>query len=419
MIHQVVASDKNDRALRQLLELQVSLLTFAASVDQTLVETTFEKSTLKPHLFSHFTSRYGRQDAEKVAQWVVQKGSLTAPLKTFANYDKASKEKIVQDIEFDISLLFSPRAEKLKFVLPNSLTEWHQSIKVFLLEFYELLGTPYTNFNGFPSFIFSDALGSVTFDRWKLIENFVSENRVLNLCAICDVSVFKTQVGERIIADIEHFFPKSRYPHLATHPRNLIPICKYCNSIASDKDILEFCSVGGITELLLPYQQTVKGLERLAYVEIQKQSVREKPPLVIQLKEARGERAATLIENFEKTYKVIDRWNNDFETIDSHVFRRIQQFFLPDVFSGNSLDSVEFVMSKLRQLVSLTSLDNLARDPYGFATTWFLHYHLTELAEKREESPIYKGLHSWAKDKDKISVRLKEHFDELTTRVVS
>lgn len=34
-----------------------------------------------------------------------------------------------------------------------------------------------------------------------------------------------------VIADIEHIFPKSKFPQLALHPDNLVPCCKECNEV--------------------------------------------------------------------------------------------------------------------------------------------------------------------------------------------
>lgn len=43
-----------------------------------------------------------------------------------------------------------------------------------------------------------------------------------------------------VIADIEHIFPKSKFPQLALHPNNLIPCCKECNeSIKKDQFFAE------------------------------------------------------------------------------------------------------------------------------------------------------------------------------------
>lgn len=39
--------------------------------------------------------------------------------------------------------------------------------------------------------------------------------------------------------DLDHFFPKEKYPYLAINFYNLIPICKWCNYIKNNDDVLD------------------------------------------------------------------------------------------------------------------------------------------------------------------------------------
>ena len=56
------------------------------------------------------------------------------------------------------------------------------------------------------------------------------------MCVMCDAVAFRLAKSTPVAAEtidyytsIEHYFPKSIYPHLAIHPFNLIPICSAVN----------------------------------------------------------------------------------------------------------------------------------------------------------------------------------------------
>lgn len=60
------------------------------------------------------------------------------------------------------------------------------------------------------------------FDRDTFVQEFLQENNNLSVCPFCD--------GDLGSAQVDHFFPKAKFPFLACHPLNLVPICSTCNS---------------------------------------------------------------------------------------------------------------------------------------------------------------------------------------------
>lgn len=53
------------------------------------------------------------------------------------------------------------------------------------------------------------------------------------ICPFCDL----TKDPESRSFEIDHYFPKSRFPLVSIHERNLIPICKSCNNIHYGKGV--------------------------------------------------------------------------------------------------------------------------------------------------------------------------------------
>ena len=60
------------------------------------------------------------------------------------------------------------------------------------------------------------------------------------LCPLC---------GQRVVATLDHYLPKSRYAALAVNPANLIPACSDCNKAKSD----------AVADTLHPYYDNIEN----------------------------------------------------------------------------------------------------------------------------------------------------------------
>lgn len=73
------------------------------------------------------------------------------------------------------------------------------------------------------------SLGLPRLTREVFHENFRRDNGNPSTCPYCDLDTMNSQ-GTRIV---EHFLPKSKFPLLAVHQRNLFSACQGCNSSAA------------------------------------------------------------------------------------------------------------------------------------------------------------------------------------------
>jgi len=90
--------------------------------------------------------------------------------------------------------------------------------------------------NGYPIVVMGDGQ---PFSRGNYLVLWEERNGTLNVCPACDGK--KPDIGRKKhrLSDLDHFLPKSVYPLLALHPRNLVPICIECNQrIKGDTDPL-------------------------------------------------------------------------------------------------------------------------------------------------------------------------------------
>ncbi len=413
MIHQVKPPTTAVAKLKEIVALQLLLLDHA--IEQSVVDV----NSIADHLAeTHSTA------AESVAEWIAQKGKWLAALNQFAAHtDQEAKRALVAGIWADIQLLYTPTPQRLQVTIPKEAPVWQVGVRNFCLHFFELWRTE-TKEPGFPSQLFPKDTDTLSFTRWDYLEEFRLANDGLYLCAICDIAAYRTAVGDRAFASIEHFFPKSYYPHLAIHPYNLVPICPFCNSIAGDKDVMEFCDEAlGISEILLPYSQWHGGFTQQAFIEIQSRPPSPETdrkaihPLKIKFRPAKHYQSERALHIFNEIYGIEARWNKEFDQIGEHVFRRIQQFLLGDVHMGNSLTDYRFLLDKLKALMALTERQDLGKDPYGFATVWLLNYFIDRLEHDRENALIYLELKQWAEVQREDWRVLTEYADEIRTRV--
>lgn len=414
MIHQVRESPDDVARLRELVELQLQLLTLAVT----------QPSVDFAGLERHLAAVRGGNDS-KTADWVCRHRSLVSKLNVFAAHpDTDEKRKLVDQMRADVDLLFTPAPQRLQVAfscLPPPPTDWKCAAGDFCRHFYTIWGQDGRN-PGFPDYMFVRAsIAGKSYSRWDFIDGFLKANDALYLCAICDATAFRTQVDSRAHTSIEHFFPKSIYPHLAIHPYNLIPICTHCNSIKSDDDFMHLCSATlGIQELLLPYQSQQPGLSQMAYVEVSARTVQVagSHPLEIKFKSASAYTdSASLIDHFKTLYGVENRWNNQLDQIEGQVFRRMQQFLMGDVQMGNDLSDVEFVQERLELLMALTSKENLGKDPFGMATVWMLKYQVDTLRQHGKNALIHRNLVQWAAEHRETWRTLRDHAEEIYRRV--
>ena len=417
MIHQVKPSPIDVAKLRSMVELQLFVL------ESAIYRTTVSKASIEEYLEQH-----QHINASKAAKWIVDKPiKFLKPLNDFAAHsDFAAKQEFVKNVRADVNLLFEPTTKRLLVSMVNA-PAWQKAAGDFCYSFYEFWDySPNENTEkGFPKILFTNKFDNKeVYSRWDFLDGFKRANQDLYLCVICDAAAYQTKEDNQIFASIEHFFPKSIYPHLAIHPYNLIPICPFCNSKAGSEDVMSFCRQElGVKELLLPYSQSQLGFSLQAYVDIQWRDEglsegEETPhPLKICLKPASGHDIQSVIDNFNKTYKIEKRWNADLDMIGEHTFRRIQQFLLADVQMGNDLSDWQFVKDRLDVLMALTSRHNLGKDPYAFVTMWMLKYFVDTINKQQTRANVYQELKLWATNQLKHWQELKKYALEIHQRV--
>lgn len=470
MLYEVTLPDETQEILGELINAQISILKLALEISssgQPDWKKNFEKlfkEKLKAH--SDYCNHY-----QGVAKWLYDKPTLfrKEPTKTspigllfgfLEGHQGASpncndlyqeKQWLLRAMRRDIDCLFSGNAESLevyldaKNVLPERLQiaqyfiaqqpagnsdkrpDWLKAFVNYLLYFYEDMGGK----TGIQHNIFHHR--AENYSRQDFLIAYRSANHGLVVCPMCDNAAFLTiSSKDHHHADIEHYFPKDIYPHLAIHPYNLIPVCKLCNqAIKRDIDPLAPDQEGGsrysLGELFLPYRPG-RALSNASVLRIHPLTATEQDELTdddyifhlardgsgekerlksvriaLHVKADDGRDLTKHFKLFRRIYDIPGRWEKQADEICDMFFRRIRQLFADNiVLEPDSLDSIKLIENKLNWL--LIFLDETSgSDRYTFLMKWWLAELIVRYLNQdtiETQNPLLEEIQSWKDDFD-------------------
>jgi hypothetical protein len=374
MIHQVHLPDLTRKRLTDVVMLQLRLLCYAAST------TTCAETSCAQYLDQH--ARFRGRGAQ-IARWLWRAPKRRQPLEAFAQGPTVEKQAWSQRLAHEaLTFLRHPAGPLMSYVSKNA-ASWQQAGAQFLLKFYDDLCAP----SGLPNSLFSER-GASPFNRQDFLVGFQDENRELYVCAVCDESDYDTRVTDSTYAEIEHYLPKSHYPHLACHPFNLLPICHHCNFLKRNADPLKGGSRNPrhLGDVLLPYRESGLGSQTYLSVQLGKTYAatrfgRLKPRKSIDL----GQR----IEAFGSVYKVPKRWQERIDEIGEKLFRRIRQLLQsgPGLPSGS--DRMQTLLASLDLLLYFLAYEDHGKEPFAFAMTWWLATLINQEVEPASQNPSH------------------------------
>lgn len=435
MIHNVKLPPKTVTRLSEVVQLQLDLLWFA----------TEPEAQIEIERLGSYLERYARYNGRgaTIAGYIVgasgQSGKFGRLLRAVidgqqgaeawndtvrAEQLRLEKRQVIDWMHLDILKLALGRGEDtfgfylLNNTVPAEFTaanhhialsaqrirypDWLQAIRSFFQEFYDSLE------DGLSARLFRD---DRKYGRQDYFQEFVNRNGGQYVCAICDESSFRTiskkpDGAPHFHSDIEHYFPRSIYPHLSCHPYNLIPICKFCNqALHGDKDPLDNNgrSRRNLGDVFLPYRQGAladSGSLRIVWDDEQ---------LALQLVGRRESvELGRKLEALQDIYDIPGRWQQKRDEIGDHLWRRIRNFLADDVEVADVFDSVDQIRRKLNRLLAYIHED-LGRDPLSFPTLWWLAMLIEQELTLDAESAFLQEIENWVR----YDQRRKEELDEL------
>ena len=225
MIHTVRMPEQDKLLLLKIVDLTKIILDLATKQEMAFSDDGAE-------IKAHFETLPDYQtNAQNITNWITGKRTtLFAWLNLYAQHaDTEAKGLLKAKMEADVELLLNPTQQKLQAFLPlRTLAKdgWEYGIGNFFHGFYDVWQN-----TGFRTIClgWKRAVGQ-NYTRADFVQHFVNENSNLYICPICDASAYRNETSSGTYTSIDHFFPRSKYPHLAIHPLNLLPMCPACNS---------------------------------------------------------------------------------------------------------------------------------------------------------------------------------------------
>lgn len=366
MLHALELARSIQDTLAEALKTQFRLLEYAAA-------TTAPDQAACAKFVAAAPGLQSRGNA--AAAWVWASKARREPLQDFAKHGKARKKARwvrVRRQEAEEMLRGIPAALT---PLPRDAPEWQKAGGKFLESFYDALGGA-----GIPG----EMLGrDRNYTRHDFLEAFSNENKNLHVCAFCDEARIGTRRKGQLYADIDHFFPKSIYPHLSIHPYNLVPACHSCNSgVKGQTDPLFVDGQPRLAPAALALPYRCKGFAASTRLMVNlKVWRRGEPPFTLQGR--RGGAPASQIDGLARTVQIPGRWNDPTTAneIGETAFRRLRQFVQarPEFADTRS----ESLLKKLDELLGLLRDENLGRDPLSLPIKWLL----ANIAQSAHDDP--------------------------------
>ena len=366
MIYEVRLPHETKFYLWQITCLQIDVLTCAVQLQSGFTERNLQTALRR---------KMHQQRAALVTNWICNHRDTREGLQTFVTGTQCERQHLVMSMQRDVLRLYCARRnETLECCFANNLPEYQKGAKQFLLAFYGQLS------NGIPTDILaSNPRNYHRYGREQFFKAYEKANPRQSVCAICDEHRPITIIRGHVHSNIEHYFPKSVYPHLACHPYNLIPICDACNSAHLDRDPLNSGNHTRRTllEVFLPYRnETVltHGTVKFEWVQ-----ANESPALSIITRDTNVSNLFhARMQAFSEIYDIPQRWQRQIHRIGEQLWRQMIAFSRAEFNRDRSLDIFN-VKSGLEQLLHYL-FEDLKSNSWNYVLIWYLsHLLITEI----------------------------------------
>lgn len=228
--------------------------------------------------------------------------------------DQEKREEIYEAVKHDMEFMDKKAWEKGKFNLESDqLPEAAQKIlRDFFGYFYDVvLCTTHFRLEGMSRSFYS---------RKELAKDYFKgkNEKIRRICPVCLQPVTNGETDE----DVEHYFPKSKYPCLSLHPYNLYFCCTTCNTrFKGTKSPLKG-KTRDIGRIFLPYLDTVKDAVQLKF-----ENHGDKDSEVVKMlpKEDAVPETKEKIREFDRLFALEERWSGQLECYYMSLYQRYQE----------------------------------------------------------------------------------------------
>lgn len=385
MIHAATLPEITRQRLSEIVSIQFAMLDYAATEQTPSISGCESWLAAKPT----FRSRVG-----VLSNWIWGARSRHEPLEAIAEGPSEAKATIVSRWKRDAKMFKDSPSGTLIPVDFSHSQNWEKAGAAFLVRFYE----DFRSKAGFPAKLFQDSsIGG--FSGQDFLQAFLLGNGRLCVCPACEETGYLTISRSAIRSEIDHYFPKSLYPHLSCHAYNLIPLCHGCNSwVKGDRDPLarKDGTRRRLEDIWLPYRE--EGLSRCTYLEVEIPSA-GKAARFGKIKPLTGHVIRERTEALGDIYELPGRWGGRVDEIGEKLFRRMRDYVRhrPELATGINSSQLS---DGFDELITTLYDEDLGREPFVFPMIWWLAKLVNEeiaFAPKETStlSPLMEEIASW------------------------
>ncbi|MDD7793716.1 HNH endonuclease [Clostridium sp. 'White wine YQ'] len=150
----------------------------------------------------------------------------------------------------------------------------------------------------------------------------------LKVCPYCNrqyITPIYSEAG-KMRADLDHFFPKSRYPYLSMSIFNLVPSCKFCNSSLKGKKEFTY------EKYINPYEHAIDDFYFFDYIPQSSDSFLGKDEFVIKL-----------IEKDEVDKDISERCQNNINVFNLEAVYQYHSNVIKELILKKSIYTKEYI----------------------------------------------------------------------------
>ena len=217
----------------------------------------------------------------------------------------ASRRKLQELLEALKKVSFPERVELYKAMRADAVFQMHERDEAFVFQESRLnrelvqTAAKLTSYLYDEIFVKSGFQEDGTLFQYKELKEQLCIANDRYLCPVC----LNRYGSLKELGQIDHFFPKMKYPALTFRPENLTLICMLCNE-GTGKGVKNPMTGTNLTELYLPY---VRGAE--GEMEIVVQSDKEFGNVVKLLPGNSDPKTEKRIDNDDRIFHLTARWN--------------------------------------------------------------------------------------------------------------
>jgi len=179
----------------------------------------------------------------------------------------------------------------------------------------------------------------------KLVNDFTLNNfESKDLSVLCP-----TCMGELTDIEIDHYFPRSKFPILSIHPNNLMPICSQCNGVNHDGkgkkiptspiDDRNINKPGSINNIYIPYLDSF--FENIDVLVIKDDDRNEKFRIMDITSDAQEE---VKLKNYNNLFSLEKRWSKYVSIVQKNILSSAKDEFSYKDLTDESL--IAFLRNK-------------------------------------------------------------------------